>query len=145
MYSIQAHDGAIRSLSYASSYIISMGADDRLCVWERFQGNLLNTMCISQSYSSMLMLTPSLLVTGKPGNWTIVQTYIRNIITEYCILGSLLVWDVRTGEVTREVKLDRCNSHSCPKIMLLAYDSVICDYDNELRLVRFPMAVNKTE
>lgn len=44
MYSIQAHDGAVLSLTYSASYVISLGADDRLCVWERFQGHLLNTI-----------------------------------------------------------------------------------------------------
>lgn len=67
MYSIQAHDGAIVSLACAPSYVISVGADERLCVWERFQGNLLNTINVTHIYTSLLMLTPSLLVTGKPG------------------------------------------------------------------------------
>lgn len=44
MYSIQAHDGAVLALTYSASYVISLGADDRLCVWERFQGHLLNTI-----------------------------------------------------------------------------------------------------
>lgn len=44
LYSIQAHDGALLSLSYSSNYIISMGADDRLCVWERLQGHLINSI-----------------------------------------------------------------------------------------------------
>lgn len=68
MYSIQAHDGAILSLACAPSYVISVGADERLCVWERFQGHLLNTINITHIYTSLLMLTPSLLVTGKSGN-----------------------------------------------------------------------------
>lgn len=46
MYSIQAHDGAINSLTYSASYVISLGVDERLCVWERFQGHLLNTIHI---------------------------------------------------------------------------------------------------
>lgn len=67
MYSIQAHNGAIVSLVCAPSYVISVGADERLCVWERFQGHLLNTINIMHIYTSLLMLTPSLLITGKPG------------------------------------------------------------------------------
>lgn len=67
MYSIQAHDGAILSLACAPSYVISVGADERLCVWERFQGHLLNTINITHIYTCLLMLTPSLLVTGKSG------------------------------------------------------------------------------
>lgn len=58
--------------------------------------------------------------------------------------GSLIVWDVRTGEPAREVKLDFSNYHLCPKIMMLAYDSVVCDYGNEIRVVRFPIVADKS-
>lgn len=67
MYSIEAHDGAVVSLICSSSYVISMGTDERLYIWERFQGNLLNTINVAHVYTSLLMLTPSLLVTAKPG------------------------------------------------------------------------------
>lgn len=123
MYNIQAHDGSISCLACAPSYVISLGTDERIRVWERFQGNLLNTINISNAYSNLLMLTPSLLVTSK--------------------LGSLIVWDVRTGEPAREVKLDCSNSQLCPKIMMLACNSVICDYGNEVRVVRFPIVADK--
>lgn len=46
MYSIQAHDGSVQSLAYSASYVLSLGTDDKLCVWERFQGHLLNTISI---------------------------------------------------------------------------------------------------
>ncbi|XP_023302628.2 sterol regulatory element-binding protein cleavage-activating protein [Lucilia cuprina] len=124
MYNIQAHDGAVSCLACAPSYVISLGTDERICVWERFQGNLLTTISISNAYSSLLMLTPSLLVTSK--------------------MGSLIVWDVRTGEPAREVRLDFSNLHLCPKIMMLAYDSVVCDYGNEIRVVRFPIVADKS-
>ncbi|XP_016931130.1 sterol regulatory element-binding protein cleavage-activating protein isoform X1 [Drosophila suzukii] len=123
MYNIQAHDGAVSCLACAPSYVISLGTDERICVWERFQGNLLTTINISNAYSSLLMLTPSLLVTSK--------------------MGSLIVWDVRTGQPAREVKLDFANLQLCPKIMMLACDSVVCDYGNEIRVVRFPIVADK--
>lgn len=74
MYSIQAHDGAIVSLVCSSSYVISMGTDERLYIWERFQGNLLNTINVPYVYTSLLMLTPSLLITAKPGNLFLHKT-----------------------------------------------------------------------
>lgn len=125
IYGIQAHDGAVLSLVASPSYVISMGSDERLCVWERFQGHLLNTIPILYPYSALLMLTPSLLLTSKP--------------------GSLIVWDVRTGDPMREVKLDCANSQLCPKIILPASDCIICDYGNELRIIRFPLVAEKTE
>ena len=44
VYSIQAHDGSVLSLSHSPSYVISMGADLKLCIWERFQGHLINNI-----------------------------------------------------------------------------------------------------
>ena len=44
VYSIQAHDGAVLSLAYSPSYVVSMGSDEKLCVWERFHGHLINTI-----------------------------------------------------------------------------------------------------
>ncbi|XP_053967505.1 sterol regulatory element-binding protein cleavage-activating protein isoform X2 [Anastrepha ludens] len=123
MYNIQAHNGAVTALVCAPTYVISLGVDERICVWERFQGNLLTTINILNAYSSLLMLTPSLLVT--------------------CKMGSLIVWDVRTGEPAREVKLDHANSLLCPKTLMLAGDAVVCDYGNELRVVRFPIVSDK--
>lgn len=72
MYNIQAHDGAVSCLACAPTYVISLGTDERICVWERFQGNLLTTINISNAYSSLLMLTPSLLVTSKMGMWSLL-------------------------------------------------------------------------
>ncbi|XP_026284817.1 sterol regulatory element-binding protein cleavage-activating protein isoform X1 [Frankliniella occidentalis] len=134
MYSIQAHDGAILALTYSASYVISLGADDRLCVWERFQGHLLNTIWMvglphvgkAQAYcSSIAMLTHSLLVTSKQ--------------------GSLIVWDVRAGDPVRLVRLGHADSCVFVKQLLLLRDSVVCDYANQLRIVRFPLATDKTE
>ena len=93
MYSIQAHDGPVTGLTYSTSYIISVGGDDRICVWERFQGNLLNTIQLvidtlisycslykllllscrlflqDHAYSaSLIMLTHNLLITSKQVN-----------------------------------------------------------------------------
>lgn len=125
VYAIQAHDGAVLSLVASPSYLISLGGDERLCVWERFQGHLLNSINITYAYSSLLMLTPSLLLTSKP--------------------GALLVWDVRTGEPVKEVKLD-CAKQLVPKMILpAAADCVVCDFGNELRIVRFPLVAEKVD
>ncbi|XP_058065673.1 sterol regulatory element-binding protein cleavage-activating protein [Anopheles bellator] len=119
MYKIQAHDDSIVALAGSPSYVISLGLDERIRVWDRFQVHLLSTITVSHAYSALVMLTPSLLVTGKP--------------------GALVVWDVRSGEMAREVKLDCSNMQLCPTVMLPAGGSVICDYGNQMRIVRFPL------
>ncbi|CAL4230746.1 unnamed protein product, partial [Meganyctiphanes norvegica] len=66
VYSVQAHDGTITTLNFTSSYILSLGTDEKLRVWERFQGHLLNTLTMNQMYcSSMVMLTNKLLITSR--------------------------------------------------------------------------------
>lgn len=67
MYKIEAHDDSIVALACSPSYVISLGLDERIRVWDRFQGQPLTTMAVTHVYSSLVMLTPSLLVTGKPG------------------------------------------------------------------------------
>lgn len=58
-------------------------------------------------------------------------------------IGSLIVWDVRNGEPAREVKLDFANHQLTPKVMMLASGSIVCDYGNEIRVVRFPIVADK--
>ncbi len=50
VYSLLAHDGEVQALAHSPSYIISLGADDRLCVWERLQGHLINTIPLVSGY-----------------------------------------------------------------------------------------------
>lgn len=60
-------------------------------------------------------------------------------------LGALMIWDVRRGEQTREIKLDCLNSHLCSKKILFASGSVVCDYGNEMRIIRFPVVNDKSD
>ncbi|EZA50256.1 Sterol regulatory element-binding protein cleavage-activating protein [Ooceraea biroi] len=127
MYSIQAHDGAIAAITCSVSYVISIGTDERLCVWERFQGHLLHTLPTHKTAYSLqlVMLTHHLLITSNQ--------------------GSLIVWDVRTGEPVREVRLSHKDSCIFVKQMLALRDSVVCDYGRQLRIVRFPLVSDKLD
>lgn len=123
MYSLQAHDGSITSLTYSASYVISLGADERLCIWERFQGHLLNTIQLSYTFSNqMVMLTPHLIVTARS--------------------GVLVVFDVRTGDNVKTVALGHC-PFVFVKHLIMLRDAILCDYGNQLRLVRFPLIAHK--
>ena len=46
LYSIQAHDGCVISMTHSPSYVVSMGSDEKLCVWERLHGHLINTISL---------------------------------------------------------------------------------------------------
>lgn len=67
MYSIQAHAGAVAAITCSVSYVISIGTDERLCVWERFQGHLLHTLPAHKAAYSLqlVMLTHHLLITSN--------------------------------------------------------------------------------
>ena len=121
VYSLQAHDGSVAVLTYTSSYVISLGSDDKLCVWERFQGHLLHTLHMYKSSccGSMAMLNDRLLVTSRQ--------------------GSLVVWDVRTGEPIRVVRLGDADNSTFVRHIVVIRDNVICDYGTQLRVVSFPM------
>ncbi|CAB0019476.1 unnamed protein product [Nesidiocoris tenuis] len=105
VYSLEAHDGPVTAMTYSSSYVLSLGADERLCVWDRFQGHLLNTV----------------------------------------LLGSLVIWDVRSGDPVRLVKLGHADSTVCVSTILPLRDAVACDYGNSLRVVRFPLVRDKSD
>ena len=64
MYSIQAHNGAIAKITCSVSYVISIGDDEKLCVWERFQGHLLHAIPAQRATYSLqiAMLTHQILV-----------------------------------------------------------------------------------
>nr|CAI5846666.1 unnamed protein product [Callosobruchus analis] len=123
MYSNQAHNGSITSLTYSASYVISLGTDERLCVWERFQGHLLNTISIPQTFSNqILMLAQHLVITARS--------------------GGLIIWDVRTGDCVRTITLGRAPFVFINQMILLR-DAVMCDYGKQLRIVRFPLITHK--
>ena len=67
MYSIQAHDGTVAAITCSASYVISIGADEKLCVWERFQGHLLHALPAHRAAYSLqiVMLTHHLLITSS--------------------------------------------------------------------------------
>lgn len=126
MYSVQAHDGPVLALTYSASYVISLGSDERTCVWERFQGHLLNAIALPPHCHAghLLLLTPHLLVTSRA--------------------GGLALWDVRTGDCVRNIVLGH-SPYVFVRQLLLVRDAVLCDFGRELRIVRFPLITHKYE
>ncbi|XP_068620764.1 sterol regulatory element-binding protein cleavage-activating protein [Battus philenor] len=120
LYSMQAHDGAVTSLTYTASYVVSAGADERLCIWDRFQGHMLNSIHIGLNYMSrMLPLTHTLLVMGDR--------------------SSLTAYDLSSGDVIRRVLLGQNDGCIFVRQILPLKDAIVCDYANQLRIVRFPL------
>ncbi|XP_073951659.1 SREBP cleavage activating protein [Choristoneura fumiferana] len=120
LYSMQAHDGAVTSLAHTASYVVSAGADERLCIWDRFQGHMLNSIHIGLNYMSrMLPLTHTLLLMGDR--------------------SGLAAYDLSTGDVIRRVLLGQSDGCIFVRQILPLKDAIVCDYANQLRIVRFPL------
>lgn len=123
---LRGHDGAITALSYTASYVLSAAADNKLLVWERFQGHLLNTINLAQNYcNSIIMLTDNLLLTGRQ--------------------GSLGIWDIRLGDPVRIVRLGNTDDSVLVRQVRHVGHTIVCDYGSQLRVVRFPAIVEKVD
>ncbi|TRY79121.1 hypothetical protein TCAL_05977 [Tigriopus californicus] len=127
MYSILAHDGEVLCLTYSPSYVISMGSDSKLCVWERFQGHLINTILLDGGSFSrdIIMLTHNLMVTSRKCD--------------------LVVWDARLPDPVKIVRLgEKFGIHSV-KMMKHLGDTIACNFGNQLRLIHFPLLSDKKD
>lgn len=56
-----------------------------------------------------------------------------------------MVWDVRTGEPVREVRLGHKDGCIFVKQMLTLRGSVVCDFGRQLKVVRFPSVSDKMD
>ncbi|CAG0895526.1 unnamed protein product [Cyprideis torosa] len=119
LYHLQAHDGCVVSVALSSSYVVSLGTDEVLCVWERLQGHLMHSVPLDGGYSGpMLMITDALLVTSRQ--------------------GSLIIWDVTVGEAVKIIRLGDADDCITVTNLVSVDHSVVCNYGNSLRVVRFP-------
>lgn len=109
------------------------------------------------------MLTHNLLITSKRVSFSIVLhslcmtiqfklLLIFNLCHSHSILyqyftfqGSLIVWDVRSGEPVRAVRLGHRDNAVFVRQIMSCGDAILCDYGCALRLVRFPSVINKID
>ena len=111
-------------MAHSPSCVVTLGEDAKLCVWERHQGHLLNSVDTSgDSLSQLVMLTHNLVVTASG--------------------MSLMVWDVR---LSHPIKMVRLGHGSEPvKIIKQCGDTIICSQATNIRLVRFPILTQKID
>jgi len=130
MYSIQAHNSAVVSLTYSPSYVVSMGEEGKLCVWERFQGHLINSVDTAVigdlDCADLMMLSHNLIVTAGKN-------------------GFLVVWDCRLTEPVKIVRLGHSDGAASVKIIRQVGDTIICSFGSQIRMVRFPMLTDKLD
>ncbi|KAL3831431.1 hypothetical protein ACJMK2_023182 [Sinanodonta woodiana] len=127
VHKVKGHEGTIVTMTCTEAYIISSGLDDRLCVWERSRGHLLYTVDMdTSSGSSMAMLSNNFLVTGGE--------------------GCLYLWDVSKGELVRVVTLaDQERIAFIHHILAMENSTIVCDFGNEIKVIHFPLVLEKAE
>ena len=126
VFTFQAHNGPVTDITYSPGCVVTLGEDDRLCVWERHQGHLLNSVdTTGDTLSGLVMLTHNLVVTASG--------------------SSLVVWDVRLTQPIKIVRLGSPGSNSRVTIIRQSGDTLICTLDQQIKLVKFPILTQKTE
>lgn len=91
----------------------------------------------------MCLVCFSLIKNLRLVNMNITMLSSTNYIV--CFQGSLVVWDVHSGEPVRIVKLGHSDNCVFVQHIVSLHDSVACDYGQQLRIVRFPLVQDKTD
>lgn len=127
VHKISAHEGSVVGLQCSDVHIISSALDDRMCVWDRKRGQLLYSVEIDTAYStSIMMISNNFLIIGGQ--------------------GSVYLWDIYKGECIHVVKLeDRHNGAYIHHIQALDNFTMACDYGSDIKVVHFPVVLEKRE
>nr|XP_026695217.1 sterol regulatory element-binding protein cleavage-activating protein isoform X1 [Ciona intestinalis] len=128
LHKMEEHAGAITAVQCSTSHVLSTAQDNRLCIWSRRSGMLLQVTKLDIGCSSALcLLGESWCVTGGS--------------------GSLLLWDIRNGELLRRVEL-YYGSIVPPNVVQVFPISdlrIVCVLGHEMRIVRFPSVLEKID
>ncbi|XP_077514894.1 SREBP cleavage activating protein isoform X3 [Amblyomma americanum] len=123
-YSLTAHRGAVIALRTTRLYLLSLGADSRLRIWEKSQGHLLHTLYQANTLcNTMALLSETIVVTAKEDH--------------------LVLWDLNQGEAVQVVMLGPGDSGVAVHQVHCTSDAVVCDYGHSLCVVYFPALSTK--
>lgn len=123
-YSLTAHRGAVLSLRTTRLYLLSLGADSRLRIWDKSQGHLLHTLYQANTLcNTMALLSETIVITAKEDH--------------------LVLWDLNQGEAVQVVMLGPGDSGVAVHQVHCTSDAVVCDYGHSLCVVYFPALSTK--
>lgn len=135
VFSLEAHQGAsITALLATPLYVISSATDNKICIWDKFSGNLVNTITQHHSLSKQIVnLAPNILITAKE--------------------DQLVLWDISEAQPLRVIALATTSAnsrtaterHSFIKNIRVSSTSrvLVCDSGPQLCIVHFPGVVEK--
>ncbi|XP_064456623.1 sterol regulatory element-binding protein cleavage-activating protein-like isoform X2 [Ornithodoros turicata] len=125
-YSLTAHRGAVLALRTTSLYLLSLGSDSRLRIWEKTQGHLLHTLYQANSLCrNMELLSENIVITAKEDH--------------------LVLWDMNHGEAIQVIMLGPSDSGVSIHQLHRTAEAVLCDYGYELCVVYFPALSTKVD
>ncbi|XP_071803083.1 sterol regulatory element-binding protein cleavage-activating protein-like isoform X2 [Asterias amurensis] len=126
LHSLWGHVSTVLSVTLSQEHVISVGMDNRLCVWKRRRGRMIHVIQLDPGCSgTVVSLSNVLMVTGGQ--------------------GYLAVWDIINGEPLRVVELGGGEQAVRQIVVTEQGKAVVCDYGNDLRLVTFPTELKKTD
>uniref|UniRef100_H2Z5K6 Sterol regulatory element-binding protein cleavage-activating protein n=1 Tax=Ciona savignyi TaxID=51511 RepID=H2Z5K6_CIOSA len=128
LHKMEEHSGSITAVQCSTSHVLSVAQDDRLCIWSRRSGMLLQVTKLDPGCSSALSLL------GE--NWCVTGGS-----------GSLLLWDIRNGELLRKVELSYGSivPPNVTQVYPLTDLCIVCVLGHDLRVVRFPSVLEKID
>ncbi|XP_026679311.1 LOW QUALITY PROTEIN: sterol regulatory element-binding protein cleavage-activating protein [Diaphorina citri] len=124
------HPQEVECIATDGNIVISSCLSGEIRSWDAYTGEQIDIIHrtkkskVQNFCSTMAMLTHDLLITSRR--------------------GSLVIINVRTAETVRVIKLG--NADNCVFIHQITplSDGIVCDYNNQLRIVRFPIVKDKT-
>lgn len=123
-YSLTAHRGSVLSLRTTGLYLLSLGSDSRLRIWDKSQGHLLHTLYQANTLcNTMALLSETIVITAKEDH--------------------LVLWDINQGEAVQVVMLGPGDSGVAVHQVHCTSDAVVCDYGHSLCVVYFPALSTK--
>lgn len=125
-YSLTAHRGAVLALRTTELYLLSLGSDSRLRIWEKSQGHLLHTLYQANSLCrNMELLSENIVVTAKEDH--------------------LVLWDINHGEAIQVIMLGPGDGGVGIHQLHRTTEAILCDYGYELCMVYFPALSTKVD
>ncbi|XP_071946815.1 sterol regulatory element-binding protein cleavage-activating protein-like [Antedon mediterranea] len=126
IYVLNGHISSVLSVCCSDDYVVSIGSDDRLCVWKKTtRGRLIHIIQLDSGCgSSVITLADKIMVTGGK--------------------GCLVVWDILAGEPLRKVDMGSTYL-TVNQITAIDHSSIVCDCGEELRVIAFPPQLRKDE
>ncbi|XP_022079877.1 sterol regulatory element-binding protein cleavage-activating protein-like [Acanthaster planci] len=126
LHSLWGHVSTVLSVTLSRDHVISVGMDNRLCVWKRRRGRMIHVIQLDPGCTgTVATLSNNHMVTGGQ--------------------GYLAVWDIFHGEPIRVVELGGGEQAVRQIVVTDQGRAVVCDYGRELRLVTFPSELKKTD